>query len=61
MNVIYYGPNWYEASIPFGNVLAPYRQQAITGADANLVHWRIDVSPGNKDLTSSLNIPFSLI
>ena len=61
MNVIYYGPNWYEASICFGNVLAPYRQQAITGADADLVHWRIHVSPGNKELTSSLNIPFSLI
>ena len=49
MNVIYYGPNWYEASICFGNVLAPYRQQAITGADADIVHWRIHVSPGNKE------------
>ena len=60
MNIIHYGQNWYKASICLGNGLAPYRRQAITGADADLIHRRIHVSPGDKELTNSLNIPFSL-
>ena len=35
------GSNWQEPSISEDNGLAPNRQQAIIGTNADPIHWRI--------------------